>query len=59
MVLKGLTTRDNDLLVTVGIVVVHSEKIEVKDTYSDIPLRGTHCLGDSGIEFAFTGGRWM
>ena len=44
MVLKGLTTRDNDLLVTVGIVVVHSEKIEVKDMYSDIPLGGNHCL---------------
>lgn len=34
-------------------------RMESMKSISDIPLRGTHCLGDSDIEFAFTGGQWM
>jgi hypothetical protein len=37
---------------------VHN-KIKIKDRCSDIPLGGTHCLGDLDIQFAFTGGHWM
>ena len=57
-VLQDLALNDRHIDALLKIGNVHKKVKDVQVNFRH-PLRGTHCLSDSDIEFAFTGGRWM